>query len=94
MEKVGQFPGPDISIDRQVQKVLQAEDMTLYKKGRIREAQSFGIGAFAYYRRLLESVISRLLEEVAELVLASERLEQKESVPTHGSSSKPPGTRI
>jgi hypothetical protein len=68
VEKVGQFPGPDISIDRQAQELLEAEDVTSYKNGRICEAQGYGIGAFAYYRRLLERVISRLLEEVADLV--------------------------
>jgi hypothetical protein len=75
IEKVGQFPAPDISIDSRVEKVLDAENVRLYKDGRICEAQGYGIGAFAYYRRLVENVISKLLDDITDLVPQEARAE-------------------
>lgn len=68
VKKAGQFPEPNVAIDSRVKKVLDGEDETLYTNGRICEAQGYGIGAFAYYRRLLENAIIRLLDEIIELV--------------------------
>lgn len=65
--KAGQVPEPEI----QPSKVMGRElgpSIELYKKGLVCESQSYGIGAFAYYRRVLEEVILLLLDDVAELV--------------------------
>jgi hypothetical protein len=72
ISKVGQHPAPDISIDKRIGKLL-GSNVELYKKGRICESQSYGIGAFAYYRRLLEETISALLDEIADLVAVKDR---------------------
>ena len=43
---------------------LFREDKDIFLKGRRAENQSMGIGAFAYYRRVIESQKNRLLEKV------------------------------
>ena len=47
--------------------------MLLYKNGRVCEAHGYGIGAFAYYRRLVDNVISRLLDEIVDLVTEEDK---------------------
>lgn len=44
-----------------------------YKKGLICESQSYGIGAFSYYRRVVEEIIDELLNEIADLMTGEER---------------------
>jgi hypothetical protein len=68
VEKVGQFPRFDTSIDSRVEKSVGPDDIFLYKNGRMCELHGYGIGAFAYYRRLVENVISKLLDEIVDLV--------------------------
>lgn len=67
VEKVGQDPPWDITIDHRLEKILGPLG-GLYKNGLICESQSYGIGAFAYYRRVLEELILIILGEVTELV--------------------------
>ena len=47
------------------------DDRELFMKGRRTESQSLGIGAFVYYRRVVENQKDRLLEEIRK---AAERL--------------------
>ena len=69
IRKIGQLPPWSIAIDPEVEEFLgeSAED---FKKGKICESQGYGIGAYAYYRRVLESsfrlVLDRLREEAVE----------------------------
>jgi len=66
IEKVGQYPQIDISIPNEI-KILKDETIEdLYKKGRICESQSYGIGSFAYYRRIIELKIDELLDKIKE----------------------------
>lgn len=65
--KVGQEPPWDISVDRNLEKTL-GEYTEYYKKGLICESQGYGIGAFAYYRRIVEEVIDALLAGIADLM--------------------------
>src|SRR5882762_8571505 len=51
--KVGQFPAWDISGDRNIEGLL-GNHKSLLKKGMISESQGYGIGAFSYYRRIVE----------------------------------------
>lgn len=55
MMKVGQEPSWDITLDRNLEKML-GERADYYKKGIICESQSYGIAAFAYYRRIVVTV--------------------------------------
>jgi hypothetical protein len=62
--KVGQEPPWEISIDRNIGNIL-GKNTIYYQRGLIFESQSYGIGAFAYYRRILEETIDELLEEIS-----------------------------
>ena len=70
--KVGQFPAVDIAISKDFKQILQQHEET-YKKGLICESHGFGIGAFAYYRRIVESVIDQLLDAIESLLIGTEK---------------------
>jgi hypothetical protein len=72
--KVGQFPPIDIAIDLELRSKL-GPYVELYKKGRICESQGYGIGAYAYYRRIVELVIDTLLDDVPNLLSDEEKKE-------------------
>jgi hypothetical protein len=65
--KVGQHPAWEISIDRNLEKML-GDHADYYRKGLICESQGYGIGAFAYYRRIVEQIIDQLLIDITELI--------------------------
>ncbi|TKJ23996.1 MAG: hypothetical protein CEE43_02190 [Promethearchaeota archaeon Loki_b32] len=71
IEKVGQFPAWDISIEKNLKKILKGYS-EYYKKGKTCESQSYGIGAFAYYRRIIEDIIGELLELIPDLMNGEE----------------------
>ncbi len=52
---------------------LLGEDRFYYRRGRECEVGGYGIGALGYYRRVVEDVIARLLEELRTLIPESER---------------------
>jgi len=52
---------------------MLGKHQALYRKGLISESQGYGIGAFAYYRRILEEIIDGLLEQVEKLLASSEK---------------------
>jgi hypothetical protein len=39
-----------------------------FRKGLICESQGYGVGAFAYYRRITEEIIDELLASIADLI--------------------------
>lgn len=65
--KVGQYPPWSIKTDPALVAML-GEQGAYYKNALICESQSYGIGAFAYYRRIVEEVIDELLDEIGELI--------------------------
>ncbi len=71
-EKVGQYPPWNISIEKEMQKFLgdYAEN---YKRGLISESQGCGIGAYAYYRRIVEDIIDELLDQIPDLMDGEEK---------------------
>ena len=70
--KVGQDPAWDITLDRNLENEL-GKYSDYYRKGLICESQSYGIGAFAYYRRIVEEIIEKLLEDIPQLMAGEER---------------------
>jgi hypothetical protein len=70
--KIGQYPPWDISLDARLKKAL-GTNADVYSKGLISESQGYGIGAFAYYRRVVEAVIDQLLDDIASIIPAAER---------------------
>ncbi len=65
--KIGQFPPWDISIDKNLKKILKKYKV-IYKKGLECESQGYGVGAFAYYRRIVEGTIDDILVKIISLV--------------------------
>lgn len=69
--KVGQYPAWDIAGDKDVERFL-GKYKSYYKKALICESQGYGIGAFGYYRRIVEEVIGDLLGDIPELLSGDE----------------------
>jgi hypothetical protein len=67
LAKVGQFPSWEIEGDPNVERLL-GDHAQYFRRGLICESQGFGIGAFGYFRRIVEEVIDGLLDEVSELL--------------------------
>jgi len=70
--KVGQCPPWEIVPDKNLSELL-GEHQDYYKKGLVCESQGYGIGAYAYYRRIVESIIDSLLDSIADLIPESEK---------------------
>ena len=68
--KIGEWPPFGPVIPARVAKLV-GPDWELFLKGRRSEAQGLGLGAFAYYRRVVEQQKDRLLDR---MVSVSERL--------------------
>ena len=65
--KVGQHPAWQTQSDPEIERLL-GDHSPLYKKGLICESQGYGIGAFGYYRRIVEEIIDQLLGEISDLI--------------------------
>jgi hypothetical protein len=82
--KVGQYPPLSIEPSPEMEKALGPEDSELYKKGLIEFQFGHGIGAVAYFRRVLENKINALLDLIAEAArnenVANEDIEKLEAV--------------
>lgn len=65
--KFGQFPEWEIKMDRNLEKTLGKHSKT-FRKGLVCESQGYGIGAFAYYRRITEEIIDELLVSISDLI--------------------------
>ncbi|MCD4813949.1 hypothetical protein K8S19_09695 [bacterium] len=65
IKKIGQFPPYDISLDKDVEKYLIEEDVSNYKKALVSLSISYGIGAFAYFRRIIENEIKRIIKDIS-----------------------------
>lgn len=80
MMKVGQFPSWSIKMDENILKILNETERKMYQNGLICESQSYGIGAYAYYRRIVESMIDKLLNKIFDLVEKENKDEYKEAL--------------
>lgn len=77
--KVGQYPEPDISIDKTLSDRL-GDHKKLFQKGLICEKQGYGIAAYAYYRRIVELIIDGLLKDISDLIDESGKEEYKKAL--------------
>ncbi len=64
VQKIGQLPPYSIEPESTMTAYLDDKDLALYKNGLITESQSYGIGAFAYYRQVLENKINNLVGDI------------------------------
>ena len=62
VEKIWQYPDR-IRVEKSIQKMLSSQ-FSMYRKGVLAESQGFGVGAFSYYRRVIENYWKDLIEEV------------------------------
>ncbi|UJH91415.1 hypothetical protein LZ575_01105 [Antarcticibacterium sp. 1MA-6-2] len=67
MYKIGQYPEWEIKMDSNLEKVL-GNHAKIFRKGLVCESQGYGIGAFAYYRRITENIIDELLNSIYDLI--------------------------
>jgi len=70
--KVGQYPAWSIELDKELENIL-GEHADYYKKGLVCESQSYGIGAYAYFRRITEEIIDKLLDSICDLIEEKDR---------------------
>src|SRR5260370_10512146 len=74
--KVGQHPEPSIAIPKPLEKSL-THSAQHYRKGLICFNQGYGIGAVAYFRRVVEEHTNELIDVVAELARANGTAEKE-----------------
>lgn len=67
LQKIGQFPSYDININNSLKKYLNDEDQQNYKKALTCLSISYGIGSYAYLRRVIENEIKRIIKDISEL---------------------------
>jgi len=79
MRKIGQSPTWEIDIDRNLEKAL-GDDAELYKKGLVCESQSYGIGSYAYFRRITENIIDELLNSITDLLDDEDKSQYQEAL--------------
>lgn len=87
VQKVGQYPPWDIAPDPRLATRLGAR-VSVYKKGLICESQGFGIGAFAYYRRIVEEAIDELLSDIATIVTPDAQAEYAHALAQAAASTR------
>lgn len=77
--KTGQYPAYELRPDPQLAAKLGPR-LPIFTKGLICESQGYGIGAFAYYRRIVEEVIGELLDEILPLTPEGDRSRYAEAL--------------
>ncbi|NOQ25433.1 MAG: hypothetical protein GQ564_08725 [Bacteroidales bacterium] len=65
--KIGQYPEWEIRVDKNLEKTL-SKHLKNFRRGLVCESQGYGIGAFAYYRRIAEDIIDELLNSISDLI--------------------------
>lgn len=72
MRKVGQIPAWSKRPDKVLARLVSSHQDN-YRKGIACESHGYGIGAYAYYRRIVEDIIDELLASITELIEPSEK---------------------
>lgn len=67
LKKIGIYPEPKIEVDKRIQKYFDRETNEWYYKGIKLYNQNFGIGSFAYFRRIVEKELFSILKDVSTL---------------------------
>lgn len=77
--KIAQWPIWLPRIDKDLQKSL-GKNLGNYKKGLYCEQEGYGIGAFAYYRRIVEDMIDGLLDDLYDMFSEEEKEKYKDNI--------------
>lgn len=67
--KVGQFPRPSTRVPNNVEKKLGAS-VDFYRKAVTSQSEGYGLGAVAYFRRVVEDETNELIDVVADAAVA------------------------
>ena len=67
LRKIGQDPPIEITPPKEFTNYLDKPDLDNYKKAMMNLSHNFGIGSYAYLRRIVENEILKLLKDVSEL---------------------------
>lgn len=67
IQKIGQYPAFEISIDSDIKNYILTEDQSFYQKALTCLSVNFGIGSFAYFRRIIENEIKRIIYDISEI---------------------------
>lgn len=63
-KKIGMFPPYEISPGKDVLKYLNNTHQDYYKKALMNISHGYGIGAFAYFRRITEELIKQIIQDL------------------------------
>ncbi len=85
-QKAGMYPEQILDVDKRVTKYFDRESNNWYFKAISCHNKSFGIGSFAYFRRIIEKELLRIIEDIASLDVTNENL--KKLVSEYKSNSK------
>jgi hypothetical protein len=69
VQKLGELPPFGPPTPTRLFKLVGEEDRELFLKGRRAELRGLGIGAFAYYRRIVEQQKGRIIEEIGKVAV-------------------------
>jgi hypothetical protein len=64
IRKIGQYPAPEVTPDKIFKDFLSKEDIEFYKKAKQILNFNYGIGAFAYFRRIVENEILNITKNL------------------------------
>ena len=67
VRKIGQLPAFERNPEKEVLDYLNEEDKGNYSKALANLSIGYGIGAFAYFRRIIENEIKRLVNDISQL---------------------------
>jgi hypothetical protein len=67
VEKIGLYPQQNFKIDSEIKKHFDRQTNTWYYKACECIKQNYGIGAFAYFRRIIEKELITIVKEISEL---------------------------
>lgn len=67
LQKIGQWPSYQVEQDKSVLEYLTEEDKSNYKKALTCLSVNYGIGAYAYFRRIIENEIKRIVDDLSNL---------------------------
>lgn len=70
IQKLGQAPPWGIAAPKEIQRSLGESDLQLYGNALVCMSQSYGLGALAYFRRVVENTLGELLGLVEEAATA------------------------
>jgi hypothetical protein len=69
LKKIGQFPAYAIKPDKEIYDFLEATDKEYYNKALVSISQGYGIAAYSYFRRIVETEVIRIVQFLIEMEL-------------------------